>query len=70
METGKYVDADDVKVAAFNKAREVRDSLLNITERLAAVLAAESDERRVHQIMIDEIRSALEALTGGSTSSP
>jgi len=70
VEAGKYVDADDVKVAAFNKAREVRDSLLNIPERLAAVLAAESDERRVHRIMVDEIRSALEALTGGSTGSP
>ena len=70
VEAGKYVDADDVKVAAFNKAREVRDSLLNIPERLAAVLAAESDERRVHQIMVDEIRSALEALPGGSTGSP
>ena len=69
VEAGKYVDADDVKVAAFNKARVVRDSLLNIPERLAAVLAAESDELRVHRIMVDEIRSALEALTGGSTGS-
>ena len=65
VEAGKYVDADDVRVAAFNKARVVRDSLLNIPERLAAVLAAESDERRVHQIMVAEIRSALEELTGG-----
>ena len=66
MEAGKYVDADDVKVAAFNKARVVRDSLLNIPERLAAVLAAEGDERRVHQIMVAEIRAACEELTGGS----
>jgi len=65
VEAGKYVDADDVKVAAFNKARVVRDSLLNIPERLAAVLAAEGDERQVHQILVTEIRSALEELTGG-----
>ncbi len=65
VETGKYVDADDVKVAAFNKARVVRDALLNIPERLAAVLAAESDARRVHQLMVAEIRLALEELTGG-----
>jgi len=64
VEAGKYVDADDVKLAAFNKAREVRDSLLNIPERLAAVLAAEGDERRVHQIMDAEIRAALEELSG------
>ena len=66
VETGKYVDADDVKVAAFNKARVVRDALLNIPERLAAVLAAESDKQRVHGMMTTEIRAALEELSGDS----
>ena len=66
VETGKYVDADDVKVAAFNKARVVRDALLNIPERLAAVLAAESDKQRVHGMMTSEIRAALEELSGDS----
>ena len=66
VEAGKYVDADEVKVAAFNRARVVRDALLNIPERLAAVLAAEEDASRVHALLHAEIRSALEDLSGVS----
>jgi hypothetical protein len=66
VEAGKYIAAEDVKVAAFNRARVVRDALLNIPERLAAMLAAEADERRVHQILAVEIRTALEELTDGA----
>jgi hypothetical protein len=65
VEAGKYIAAEDVKIAAFNRARVVRDALLNIPERLAAMLAAEADERRVHQILVTEIRAALEELTNG-----
>ena len=65
VEAGKYIAVDDVKVAAFNRARVVRDALLNIPERLAAMLAAEGDARRVHQILATEIRSALNELTDG-----
>lgn len=66
VEAGKYVDADDVKVAAFNRARVVRDALLNIPERLAAVLAAETDTQRVHGMLTAEIRAACEELSGDS----
>jgi len=66
VEAGKYVDADEVKVAAFNKARVVRDALMNIPERLAAVLAAETDAARVHAMLTSEIRAALEDLAGAS----
>ena len=66
VEAGKYVDADDVRVAAFNKARVVRDGLLNIPDRLSAVLATESDPARVHELLAAEIRTALEELSGGS----
>ncbi len=65
VEAGKYVEADEVKVAAFNKARVVRDNLLNIPDRLAAVLAAESKTQKVHALIAAEIRQALEELTGG-----
>jgi len=60
VEAGKYVDADEVKVAAF------RDALMNIPERLAAVLAAETDAARVHAMLTSEIRAALEDLAGAS----
>ncbi len=33
--------------------------MLNIPDRVAAVLAAESDPARVHEILTDEIRKAL-----------
>ena len=65
VEAGKYVDADEVKVAAFNRARVVRDALLNIPDRLAGVIAAESDAQKVHAMLATEIRQALEELTGG-----
>ena len=65
VEAGKYIAIDDVKAAAFNRARVVRDALLNIPERLAAMLASEGDELRVHQILVTEIRTALEELTDG-----
>jgi hypothetical protein len=60
----KLVSRDEVTVAAFTKARTVRDNLLNIPDRLAAMLAAEVDPTQVHQILSDEIRKALNELSG------
>lgn len=65
VEAGKYVDADEVRVAAFNRARVVREALLSIPDRLAAVLAAEAETQKVHALIAAEIRQALEELTGG-----
>ena len=60
----KLVSRDEVTVAAFTKARTVRDNLLNIPDRLAAMLAAEVDPTQVHKILSDEIRKALNELSG------
>ena len=49
--TAQLVSRDEVQVAAFTRARTVRDNLLNIPDRLAATLAAESDADKVHQIL-------------------
>lgn len=62
---GKLVNADEVKVAWFNLARSVRDSLLNIPDRLAGELAAESNEFKVHQTLQKEIHKVLEVLSRG-----
>jgi hypothetical protein len=70
VEAGKYVEADEVKVAAFNKARIVRDGLLNIPDRMASLLAAENDAAKIHTILNAEIRSVLEELTGGVLRAP
>ena len=63
----KLVSRDEVKVAAFSMARTVRDSLLNIPDRIAAMLAAESDPTRVHHILTEELRRALIELSGNGS---
>ena len=59
---GKLVNADDVKRESYKTARQVRDALLNIPDRLAGELAAESNQFKVHQRLVKEIRRALEEL--------
>src|SRR5687768_13736549 len=61
--SNKLVSRDEVKVAAFAMARTIRDSRLNIPDRIAAMLAAESDPARVHLILTEEIRRALSELS-------
>jgi pyruvate/2-oxoglutarate dehydrogenase complex dihydrolipoamide acyltransferase (E2) component len=58
--TEKLVSADEVRVASFNRFRQFRDGMLNIPDRLAAVLAAEANARRVHELLANEIRKALQ----------
>jgi len=62
-ETGKLVEAEAVRIAAFNKGRQLRDVLLNIPPRLSPVLAAESDQQKISNILSSEIRAALDELS-------
>jgi hypothetical protein len=62
---GKLVNSDEVKRESFRTARQVRDSLLNLPDRLAAELAAETNQFKVHQRLVKEIRRALEELKLG-----
>jgi hypothetical protein len=57
--TGKLIPADEVKVAAFNLFRRYRDHMLNIADRLAAILAAETETAKCYEILATEIRKAL-----------
>ena len=57
--TAKLIAADEVKVAAFNLFRRYRDHMLNIPDRLAAILAAEVDAAKCYEILTSEIRKAL-----------
>jgi len=61
--TGRLVDAEQVRASAFAKARAVRDSLLNIPDRIAPILAAEGDAGKVAEIITREIRQAMEELS-------
>lgn len=60
---GKLVPADQVKVDAFKTARTVRDGLLNIPDRVAHILAAETDPARVHHLLSNELRTVLSRLS-------
>ena len=50
------VPKDKVQVAAFNKSRQFRDHILNIPDRVAAMVAAETDAAKC---LATEIRRAL-----------
>lgn len=63
VEAGKFVDVDEVKSAAYRRGRIVRDNLLSIPDRFDAILAAETDRRKVHQILTDELTRVLDELT-------
>lgn len=56
---GKLVSKDEVQVAAFNKFRQYRDAMLNIPDRVAAMLAAETEAAKCYEILASEIRKAL-----------
>jgi hypothetical protein len=58
--SGKLINKDEVQVEAFNQYRTFRDGMLNLPDRLAAVLAAESESAKVHEILTTEIRKALQ----------
>lgn len=64
---GKLVSADKVRIDAFNTARMVREAILNIPDRVADVLAAEKDPRKVHLRLTQELIQALEELSRGKT---
>jgi hypothetical protein len=63
--SGALVQVDEVKKEAFRVARIVRDSMLNIPDRVAAELAAETDPFKVQKRLADEIRLALTELKLG-----
>lgn len=64
--SGKLVNADEVKVAAFNASRRVRDRILQIPRRISAQLAAETEAYNVESLLNSALREALEELSGES----
>lgn len=65
QKAGTLVPIEDVQKEAFRIARIVRDNMLNIADRLAAELAAETNQFRVHTRLTEELRKALEELGNG-----
>ena len=56
---GNVLPKAEVQVAAFNQYRGFRDRLLNIPDRVAAIIAAETNAKKCHEILLAEIRRAL-----------
>lgn len=61
-QVGQRVPIDEVKKEAFSLARRVRESLMNIPDRVAAELAGETDATRIHLRLSDELQMALTEL--------
>ncbi len=60
---GQLVRADEWAAALAKRAAAFREGLLQIPSRLAAQLAAEADQARVHTMLEDELRHVMEQLT-------
>lgn len=56
------VDIAVVRNAAFTTARRVRDAILSISDRIAPIVAAETNTHRVRTLLDSELRKALEEL--------
>lgn len=57
---GSLVKAEDVKLQWFNTLRIVRDRVLQAPDRLASILAAETDTNTIKQTLDAELRRILD----------
>ncbi len=62
---GELVKADDVRKAAFEKARIARSALMTLPDRVSQLVAAESDASRCHAILDAEVRRICEEISAG-----
>ncbi|MDN5248201.1 MAG: hypothetical protein QWI36_03640 [Wolbachia endosymbiont of Tyrophagus putrescentiae] len=62
-EIGELVSIEEVKSEAFNTARVVRNNLLNIPDRVSALLASMDKAEKIHEKLAEEISNALEELS-------
>ncbi|MFT4314366.1 MAG: hypothetical protein AB3P11_04690 [Wolbachia pipientis] len=62
-EIGELVSVEEVKTEAFNVARVVRNNLLNIPNRVSALLASLSDTEKIHMALTEEITNSLQELS-------
>ncbi len=56
------IDAEAVKKEAFRIGKTIRDRIEAIPDRVAAIVAAENDVKKVHKILSTEFRGVLEEL--------
>lgn len=61
---GKLIPKDELRLKLAKLHLAVRDNLRTIPDRVAPVLAAETDQAKIHAILLKEIGLALEGLKG------
>jgi hypothetical protein len=59
---GRLIEAEAVRKTIADSVRSLRDGVLGLPDRLATVLAAESDSKKVHVTLKTELSRELEAL--------
>ena len=62
---GELIEAEQVKRDAAHCAKQLQSSILNVPDRVAAQLAAESDYTEVHRILSEALRTALSSVSVG-----
>ena len=60
--SGQLIDAEQVKKEAFRMGRTIRDRVEAIPDRIAAIVAAETNVKKVHKLLAAEFRGVLEDL--------
>ena len=61
------MEADVVRQRIADHVRALRDGLLGLPDRLSSSLAAETDQRKVHVLLKNELTRVLEALAHAIT---
>jgi len=59
---GTLINVEQAQKAVFDAVRRTRNSFLAFPDRLAAVLALETDKAKIHDILSKEVRIILEDL--------
>lgn len=62
--SGTLVRTAEVEAEAFARARGAQEVLMAIPDRMAPLLAAESDVAKIHALLSDELRRVCEAIAG------
>lgn len=68
QKSGKLVEVDQIKVRAFKLARSARDQLLTMPDRLAPILASETDVLEVHRLLTEDIERTCERIAAEAAS--
>lgn len=64
--SAKLVDKSELQIKLAKMHMSVRDALRTVPDRVAPILSAETDQAKVHRILLKEIGQALEGLDASS----